>query len=369
MTFSVIWFLADFLGPQLKILSRMLAVASLASMFIWPTYRMIKGVRQRGRLPDMKTKRAWATAAVFAGLLAAVFLVPLPVSKVRETGLVKVNPDHTAAVGLGTPAHLVSLHVKDGQAVRKGDLLARFDSRELREQMAEQAVKRDEQKAVMDANSTAETSAPAQYREQFRNEANTARVQMTAAQQQYDLLQGQLKAVSELYAPRDGVVMGLPKAMETGKLFGQYGQQEKPVCLVGDSARLTVQIPASSTDYVLLSDDLGVKRELPAEVYVAGRTDRTFRAVVRRVPDSDAKQVPIALTQRANGPLAVKSSGENGQEITPVAKTYLVEVEVLDPDASLVSGAQVSVKVHCRWRTAAWWVKRKLSEALDIGLY
>ena len=369
VTFSVIWFLADFLGPQLKILSRMLAVASLVSMFVWPAYRMIKGVRQRGRLPDMKPKRAYATLAVFAGLVAAFFLVPLPVSKVRETGLVKVDAEHTAAVGLVDPGHLVSLHVAEGQTVRKGDLLARFDSRQLREEMAEAAAKRDEQRAAMDAAATAESGLPAQYKDKMRVEANDARQQMTSFGEQHDLLDRRLKALSELYAPRAGVVMGLPKRDEYGKLFGQYSQQDRPVCQVGDPARLVVQLPADSTAYLLLAEDLAKKDKLEAEVYVSGRTDRVFRGVVRRVPDADAKQVPIALTQRANGPLAVKSAGENGQEITPVAKTYLVEVELTDPDASLVSGAQVAVKVHCRWRTGAWWVGRKLAEALDIGLY
>ncbi len=55
--FSILWFLADFLGPKLKILSQMLAVMSLASMFVWPAYRIVKNIRQRGRLPDMKSTR------------------------------------------------------------------------------------------------------------------------------------------------------------------------------------------------------------------------------------------------------------------------------------------------------------------------
>jgi putative peptide zinc metalloprotease protein len=369
VTFSIIWFLSDFLGPQLKILSRMLAVASLASMFIWPAYRMVKGIRQRGRLPDMKPQRAWATAAVFAALVAAFFLVPLPVSKVRETGLVKVNPEHTAMVGLIDPGHLVSLHVKDGQEVRKGDLLARFDSRELREQMAELAAKRDEQKAAMDEATAAEGRVPPLYRDQLRVEAATARTQMLGYAEQYDQLGERLRRMTEVYAPRDGVVIGLPKRSEAGKLFAAYTAQDRPICQVGDPARLTVVLPTNSMEYVLLSDDLARNKSLEADVYVQGRTDRLFRGVVRRVPDADAKQVPLALTQRANGPLAVKQAGENGEEITPVGKTYLVEVDILDADPSMVSGAQVAVKVHCRWRPAAWWVWWKLSEALSIGLY
>ena len=52
-----------------------------------------------------------------------------------------------------------------------------------------------------------------------------------------------------------------------------------------------------------------------------------------------------------------------------MAQVYLVEVELEDPDATVRPGALVDVKIHCKWRSGAWWVKRKLSEALDIGLY
>ena len=52
-----------------------------------------------------------------------------------------------------------------------------------------------------------------------------------------------------------------------------------------------------------------------------------------------------------------------------MAQVYLVEVELDDPDATVRPGALVDVKIHCQWRSGAWWLKRTLSEALDIGLY
>ena len=55
--FGILWFLSDFLGPKLKILSQMMAIVSLASMFVWPMYQVVKNIRQRGRLPDMKATR------------------------------------------------------------------------------------------------------------------------------------------------------------------------------------------------------------------------------------------------------------------------------------------------------------------------
>ena len=39
-------------------------------MFVWPVYRMVKNIRQRGRFPDMKAKRVYVTTAVFLGLVA-----------------------------------------------------------------------------------------------------------------------------------------------------------------------------------------------------------------------------------------------------------------------------------------------------------
>ncbi|MGL6094285.1 MAG: site-2 protease family protein, partial [Fimbriiglobus sp.] len=184
-----------------------------------------------------------------------------------------------------------------------------------------------------------------------------------------DMLTARLKALETMAAPRAGVVMGLPKSSETGKLFDRNYVQNKPVCTIADPGKLIVKFPVSAVDYKLMKDDLPPGGVLPVSIYVNGRTDHIFSGAVRRLPESDAKQVPFALTQRGGGPLAVRQSGEGGQEVTPLAQTYIVEIEVLDPDSTVKPGALVATKIHCQWRSAAWWVGRKISEALDIGLY
>src|SRR5205807_2950198 len=60
-----------------------------------------------------------------------VFFLPVPVSRVRETGLVQVQPMYVAQVPVEIPGRLVKLHVTEGQFVRKGQLLAEFASQEL----------------------------------------------------------------------------------------------------------------------------------------------------------------------------------------------------------------------------------------------
>lgn len=372
VTFSIIWFLSDFLGPQLKILSQMLAFVALASMFIWPTYRMIKNIRQRGRLPDMKSKRVYVTAAVFAGLVAAFFLVPLPVSKVRDTGLVDVHPESALALGLAEPAHLVALHVREGQMVRRGQLIATFDSRELREQIAAAEAKQIEEQRLAEAirQQMPRLKVPDRAgQDRMELEAKQSEMRAQTSREEVRRLEARLSAIRDQAAPRDGVVMGLPRQGDIGKLFDRNYLQAEPVCMVGDPDQLIVRLPVTPINYQLLKEDLPPGGVLEVSVCAPGRTDREFTGVIRRLPESDAKEVPLALTQRGGGPLAVKPSGEEGREVTPVAQVYLVEVVLSDPDAAVLSGTLVSVKVHCQWRTCAWWLGRKLAEALDIGLY
>ena len=369
ITFSIIFFLADFLGPQLKILSQMLAVFSLMSMFIWPVYRMIKNIRQRGRLPDMKSKRVYVTLTIAATLIAAVFLLPLPISRVRDVGLVAVNPRHAEPLTLNQPAHLVMLSVVEGQQVKQGQKIAGFDSRDLQEKIAQEKSRRDEKREEVRVLRTAAFSS--KKNEEVRQIESQI---ITADSEAYQHEKLMAWADSErgklnLVAPRDGVVMGLVKQSEVGKLFDKNTQQSKPICTVGDPTKLIIKVPVSPMDHKLLAEDLPRGGELMASVYVNGRTDRIFIGRVRELPKSSAKQVPYSLTNRSGGPLAVQQSGENGQELSPIAQVYLVEIEVNDPDASIKPGALVNTKIHCEWRTAAWWLKRKVTEALDFGLY
>src|SRR5439155_16519386 len=76
VTFVILRFMATFLKPyKLEVVSELLAVGALASMIAWPMYRLIKNVRKRGRLPDMKPVRVSISASVVAIVLLVVFLI------------------------------------------------------------------------------------------------------------------------------------------------------------------------------------------------------------------------------------------------------------------------------------------------------
>jgi putative peptide zinc metalloprotease protein len=370
--FGILWFLADFLGPKLKILSQMLAFASLASLFIWPTYRVIKNIAQRGRLPDMKAARVYITLTVFVSLLAAFFFLPLPVSRVHETGMIVVDPGSAESVMLPEPARLTGLEVQPGQEVRKGQILGRFTSEQLEVDKAKALANRKEQQAtaerlsrsVIEALSAGNSDSAAKYSADAREAEGKAK----AAENQLELLTARTNKVRELRAPRDGIVLAAPQPDEIGKLFDRGYTETTPLFTVGDPNRLLVRLPINPPDYRILKEDLTARNELEVSILIKGRSDTEFTGFVRTLPGQNSETVPVQLTQRGGGPLAIKPGGDPNVYV-PLAQVYLVDVEVADPDGAVLLGQLCTVKVHTKWRSGAWWVGRALANALDIGLY
>jgi putative peptide zinc metalloprotease protein len=377
VTFGIVWFLSGFLDPKLKVLSRMLALLSLASMFIWPVFRMVKNIRQRGRLPDMKRNRVYITLAVFAVVLGLFAFLPLPVSRVRDAGLMTLDPAYATPLTAPDNVTLVRVEVSEGERVTRGRLLAEFRSLEHEAKMDDLSAQIAAAEArVGRLNAEAAAAVPAN-RDTLKTQADQARVELQRYTDERDRLERQNARTSHLHAPRDGFAMGVPRATDIGRLFDPNDRGGKTVMTVGDPEKLVVKIPVASLDFRQLQEDLAEKGELEAAVHAPGRHDRVYVGKIRRLPPvtvqegqrSGGPQIPVQLTQRGGGPLAVTQGGDNGQELIPVAPVYLVEVEVIDPDSSLRPGTLVQVKVYCKWRSAAWWVLRKLAEATDAGLY
>ena len=84
--------------------------------------------------------------------------------------------------------------------------------------------------------------------------------------------------------------------------------------------------------------------------------------------NGDEKNVPQQLTFRGGGSLAVKPGGSNPNVFEPQSQVYLIKVEIDDPDLRLQPGVLPIVKIHCRWRSAAWWVWRKIHISFDMNM-
>ncbi len=376
VTFIILKFMATFLKPyKLEVISTMLAAGALASMVGWPIYRLIKNVRKRGRLPDMKPARVTATAILVAGVLFVVFFLPLPVTRVRETGLVQVQPTQVGQVHVEVTGQLKKLYVREGQRVKKGQILAEFTSLDLDNRRAQaQAEIEVKEKLVQGIDRQIGDETDPQYKSRLqeqRAKAEADRAQATAKLKQVDQEAERLV----LRSPRDGVVIGLPNVEEVGKTWAWNREsperdQTTLFCSVGDVRRLRVIVPVGPSDYQLIQDDLedpASRGGVPVTLRLVGRGLKTWQGKVTHLPSSEARTVLPPLSSKLGGPVAVKPS-DDPNKLVPQSQVFLVDVDLEDPDQAMALNTLAQVHIHCRYRSIAWWVYRTVNATFDLRL-
>jgi putative peptide zinc metalloprotease protein len=91
-----------------------------------------------------------------------------------------------------------------------------------------------------------------------------------------------------------------------------------------------------------------------------------WRGKLSQLPQDAAKEIPVQLTNKGGGNVAVKPSTKPNSHV-PQSQQYLVGIEILEPDDSICPGTIAQVKVHLRWRSCAWFCWRWFNSAFDLG--
>jgi putative peptide zinc metalloprotease protein len=376
VTYSILIFMATFLKPyKLQVVSQMLALAALGSMIGWPLWRLGKNLHRRGRLPDMKTGRAVVSGLIVGSVLIAFFVVPLPVSRVRQVGLVQLQDGAEHPVLLREDGRLEELKVQDGQFVHEGEVLARLRNREL-EQKWDEA---EAQCKILRKQSEEIARYQKDRMLAFAPELKELRTSLIGRKDQTDhdlhKCEGQLKALQPqldaltLRAPCDGWVINAPRPDEVGKSYDHT--QPVPFCTVGAPDRLRMLVPVTPSDYRLLMQDREALKEkgqdLPITIRVQGRDAKTWTGGRLVMPQAEAKTIPPQLANKGGGPIPIKQ-GADPNKLEPVSQQYLLSIDIEDPDKAICPGSLGQAKIECRWRSAAWWVWRKFNDTFDLGL-
>jgi len=371
VTFFILHFIANFLKPyKLEVISQMLALFSLGSMFGWPLFRLFKNIAKRGRLPDMKSSRAWVSASLLAGVVLAFLFLPLPVSRVRSTAVVQFQPEYVSNVFPPVEGVLKKLLVREGEHVEKGRLLAEFTSLEI-ETRLEQAINTIKMKKDLIELHDQQLNATRDPKEKLQIAAAKlkARNDKEIAEKKRGVAESEL-AQLVLRAPRGGVIISLPHMDEVGKKWDR--EQGVPFCSIGDRTKLRVLAPIFTSDYELIRENLHRKRGLPlaATIRMQGRAGQTWEGKVldSTLPRGEAKEVPLPLSNRGGGPIALKPGASDANHLVPMTQIYLVPIEFEAPDEAVCTGTMAQVKVHCRWRSLGWWTWRTVAGAFDIKL-
>jgi putative peptide zinc metalloprotease protein len=366
VTFGVLWFLCVCLEPyKLGSLGTLLAVLSVGSMLGRPLHRIVKAIHNRRRLPPMQRKRILPVGSALAGVVVIACLAPLPFGRIRQTALVCLQPDAEEMVFVPAPAVLERLYVRDGQAIKQGDILAEFRSIDLEtgreEARSEFEIRTMSVQALQDRLAAATDAGERARLEVARATAFGERAYFA---READVLDKMIKRLV-VRAPRAGVVMSPPPIDEVGK-FWRHDEQT-PFCVIGDPSRLRALVPVSPADYRLLKEELIEKPCLTAAVRARGSSQPSCDGQVNRLPESEAVEIPLALTTHGGGPVPAEPTPRPG-EYAPLLQQYVVGVDFVDPAARVPPGTLVHVKIHTRWRPAGWWIWRTIASTFDLGL-
>jgi putative peptide zinc metalloprotease protein len=371
--FVILKVMSSALKPyRLEIISEMLALLSLVSMLGWPLYRVIKNLYKRGRLPDMKPVRVTVTSSVIAVLLLAFFFLPLPVSRVRQGGLVQVQPDAVEKVPVLMPGEPLQVLVYEGQEVKKDAELADFRSLVLEKKEIQYKAQEKTQRELLRQYEQEKSKAIAKDDiADLTERITTARFKLEETQKEFASVAKQ-KELLVLRAPCDGVVMGLPNKENLHRPWDRY-EMDKPFCHIGDPTKLRILVPVSSDDYELIRNDFAAKKargeNLLVTIRIQGFANQTWPGWVSHIPKSADKTVPFQLTTKGGGPLAVKP-GTDPNNPEPQMQCYLIGIDFEAPPERAVSpGTLGQVKIHCTYHSCAWWSWRTLSGMFDIGLW
>jgi len=372
VTFSILFFLYNFLKPyKLEVISQALTLASAVSMVGWPIFNMGRSLYRRGRIPDMKSWRVAVTTCVALTLVAVFFLVPLPVNRLRGIALVVPQPEGTPKLYATQPGKLEVLHVRTGQSVVQDESLALLVN-------SDYETKLGAARAELDSSQTSLRALLDQLnqvkQENERRRISDAILQVSKsldkARQVVDDIEAQKREYLRFNSPIAGIIGQAPRKEDVGKLVEP--DNRSPLITVYPKDRLSVILPLTTSEYnQLVRDCEGDPSKILASniiIRVHGREGTVWSGTNARLLPSEARDIPLALTSRAGGPVAVQATNP-GEPMKPQAQQFLVYLDIVEPDQAILPGNMAQVKIYLRPETCAQWSWRTINNLFELGLF
>lgn len=347
VTLSILFFLNKILKPyKVYSIGMFFAMWGMVPLVIMPVYQIIKFVRTPGRFRKVKKVRATAFALSAVAIITAILMIPTPL---RVKGTFVITPADPARVYAHTPGRLVSLAVRDGDFVKKGDLIAQLSNPD---KLRERAAMQEE----LEIN---RVKAAYFNRSRDLEGRRLARQHATLADELEPVVSRVNSQIASLYlvAERDGQVIGVPKRESTG----QWIRPDKMFCEIGDPKKLQAQVIIDQGDIDLL------QKGNRAWLKVYGASDRTFRSNVQEIATRNRDEIPAELSHVGGGEIAAEQDKLTGK-IKPISAAYEIILPVENSDLSLHIGQRGFAKIDGGHSTLAWFLWRTLTKTFHFAL-
>ena len=376
---SILFFVYRFFDSYgLKVIGQIIGAMSLYGLLIMPLWKIAKFFWVPGRIYRVKKVRFYSSLTGLMLILAFCLFVPLPYS-VYAPLVLELRQDNATTANLLVPktgGELVEINKRDGDTVKKGDVLVRLRNRALDQELVRLQGELLEAKSQYKMFSTLLDQRDAAARQQELQERIDALTQMVSAR----LRDRQLL---ELKAPIDGVVVSpywkpakknddptvfdeLPEWYGTALLDRNLGLPLQPgthVASVGDPTKLEALliVNQSKIDFVQAGQQVKIKLEsLPS---------RTFDGTIERAIDIEHQRmesVPIQLSTKGGG--AVPTTSESNGLEKPQSPSFRVRVDVDNDDLMMHVGMTGKAKIHVEPQTLFARLRRLVTDVFNFKL-
>ena len=310
LVFAIAMFLYTFLKPYgLQSIGIGLAIFSVGSML----FMLIMGVVQILRAPrsePLSYRKIIISLALLGLLIAAALKIPFPLY--AEAPFL-IEPMAGRPVKVTVPGQLVKVHVKPGDRVKQGQVVAELENLDLRDRKKELEIERTVVQAQLQT---------------ARDLDNAAEVEL--AQRQLDGINGKIDDVNEqikkltLVAPVDGIVIAPPPRPEPppasvdSPLPQWHGTPLDPQninCFLDRQAHVLTIAPSSelvAIAYVDQSDRNELTKQTGVELKFDHLPRDLFESEVKAISTKHERYAPPALSNKYGGELPTTT--DNGRE-------------------------------------------------------
>ena len=347
VTLSILFFLNRLMKPyKVYSIGIFFAMWGMIPLVIMPVYQIVKFVRTPGRLRKVKKVRATAFAVSTVALITAILMIPTPL---RIKGTLVIAPEAPSRVYANTAGRLVTLAVRDGDMVKKGDLIAQLSNLD----------KQRERASMQEELELNRVKAAYFSRSKDLEGRRLARQHSTLADELEPVVARINDQISHLYlvADRDGQVIGVPKRETTGS----WVRPDKAFCEIANPKKLQAQVIIDQGDVDLLQT--GSK----AWVKIYGLSERTYRTEIAEIASRNRDEIPAELSNVGGGEIAAEQDKKTGK-IKSVSAVFELLLPLDNEDLSLHVGQRGFAKIDGGTSTLAWFVWRTLSKTFHFAL-
>ena len=364
VVFSILWFLHQVLKPYgLQVIGLALGMVGLFGLVVQPVYQMGKFFYMPGRMHQVKMWRVLTTFSVVAAIVAFVALVPLPYNVYCDF---LIEARHAKPVYSTRPGVLADVLVEAEQPVTEGQPVARVRDRELELRLERLIGEKRILKRQLDMRERTPQGA----------DRLSYLAQLDLLQKQIDRIEGEIRDLANISAPRDGVVLPAPVRPEakdestlgawSGSLLaksnlGAYIQPTDAICQIGDPSQLdaVLVIDQAETQFVSTGNEV--------VLLLDSFTGESLTAKIDTVSSKSLAVAPPALSTQAGGRLETETDRDTGMP-RPLSTSYPARASLDNSAGKMLLGLRGRAKIRANPRTLGDRLYRYLVETFRFHM-